>query len=275
MIFKRPTANQVFAITAAPAWPNIVFETDASGPHTWTWTLVWGVFTRTGKVTTTGNTWDAQSAITNLGGTLTVRAEANKVVATLVVLIRGTNPTEREVTNYLATKPNAAGFDKILAQESRFQHFTAKREPIKSFDNGFGMCQLTTPMPSFEQVWNWKSNVDGGLALFAQKRAGAIGYLGQSNRSFTADQVKFETVCRWNGGSYHEWDATAAKWVRKSTLLCDAKTGNIGWDLSDPQNAGKTEAELDKRDSASYSKPPGAGAHWKYLGVCYADHVLR
>ena len=72
MIFKRPTTNQVFAITAAPAWPNIVFETDASGPHTWTWTIAWGAFTRTGKVTTTGNTWDAQSAISNLGGTLTV-----------------------------------------------------------------------------------------------------------------------------------------------------------------------------------------------------------
>ena len=137
------------------------------------------------------------------------------------------------------------------------------------------MCQLTTPAPSFEQVWNWRLNIDGGLTLFGQKRTAAIGYLGQSNRTYTADQLKYETVCRWNGGSYHEWDTKAAKWIRKATSLCDSQTGNIGWDMTDPQNNGKTEADLHKRDSGSYSKTPGAGAHWKYTGVCYADHVLR
>jgi hypothetical protein len=135
------------------------------------------------------------------------------------------------------------------------------------------MCQLTTPAPTFEQVWNWKLNVDGALSLFAQKRLAAIAYLSQGNRSYTNDQLKYETVCRWNGGAYHEWDAKAG-WVRKSNILCDSATGNIGWDMNDSANSGKSEAELRKRDHGSYSKPPASGAHWMYSGVCYADKVL-
>ena len=68
-------------------------------------------------------------------------------------------------------QPNLrAGFDKIIDHEAKFKHFNAQNEPIKSFDDSYGMCQLTTPTPSFEQIWNWKNNVDGGLALFASSR---------------------------------------------------------------------------------------------------------
>jgi hypothetical protein len=181
--------------------------------------------------------------------------------------------SERERVTYLSTRRQRR-FDKLVEHESKCRHFNAQNEPIKSFDNGFGMCQLTTPAPTFEQVWNWKMNVDGGLALFAQKRSAAVAYLGQSNRTFTSDQVKYEAVCRWNGGAYHVWDAQAGKWVRNPNVLCDSKTGNIGWDMTDAANKGKTEEELHKRDGGSYSGAPGAGAHWKYFGVCYADRIL-
>jgi hypothetical protein len=274
MKFVKPRLNETFTITSAPEWPGILFETDAAGAHTWYWTIAWGTFQQSGKETTTGNTWDAKPVITNYGGTLTVRAEANKAMATCTVKIKGTNPSASEVTQYLTNKANSAGFDKIIEHESKFKHFNASNEPVKSFDNGYGMCQLTTPAPTFDQVWNWKRNIDGGLKLFDQKRAAAIAYLSQGGRTYTGEQLKYEAVCRWNGGSYHEWDAKAGRWVRKSDILCDSKTGNIGWDMNDPENSGKAEAELHKRDSGSYAKPPGAGAHWKYSGVCYADRVL-
>jgi hypothetical protein len=57
--------------------------------------------------------------------------------------------------------------------------------------------------------------------------------------------------------------------------LVRLQTGNIGWDMTRAANVGKTEVELHKRDSGSYSRPPGAGANWRHYGVCYADHVLR
>jgi hypothetical protein len=274
MNFTKPTFNQVFTITSAPGWPSIDFETNASGTHTWEWSIEWDTFTKSGKNSTPANQWDAKDVLTNYGGTLTVRAWANNAMAIITVRIKGENPSSFEVTQYLATKPNAGGFDKIIEHESKFLHFNSSSEPVKSFDDGYGICQLTTPAPTFDQVWNWKLNVDGGLKLFDQKRSAAIAYLSQSGRTYTNDQLKYETVCRWNGGSYHEWDSKAGKWVRKLNILCDSKTGNIGWDMNDVQNKGKTEKELHKRDSGSYSSPPEPGAHWMYSGVCYADSIL-
>jgi len=272
--FKKPAATDAFTITSAPAWPNVAFETDATGAHTWAWSIQWGSFKQSGTANTAGNTWDAQSVITNFGGTLTVTATAGKDSATISVKIKGTNPSGTEVNTYLGTKQNAEGFDKLLEHESHYRNFNAQGEPVKSFDNGYGMCQLTTPTPSFSQVWNWKQNIDGGLALFASKRSDAVTYLSQSGRTYTTDQLSHEAVCRWNGGSYHVWDDKAKAWARNSNILCDSKTGNIGWDMTDAENKGKTEADLHKRDSGSYSKPPQAGAHWKYSGVCYADAIL-
>ncbi|MEO8595989.1 MAG: hypothetical protein ABI759_21890 [Candidatus Solibacter sp.] len=274
MKFTAPNAGDRFTITSAAVWPSIAFQTDASGPHDWTWTIQWGTFKKSGTAQTTGNSWNPVVAVAHLGGELTVTATAGAETASIAIRISGTNPSAAEVAAYLATKPNAEGFDKILQHESKFRNFNSGGEPVKSFDNGYGMCQLTTPAPAYEQVWNWKLNIDGGLALFAAKQAVATKYLSQSNRVFTQDQLKYEAVCRWNGGSYHVWDAANAAWVRNPGILCDAATGNIGWDMTDPQNTGKTAAELHKRDSGLYSRPPAAGAHWKYSGVCYADAIL-
>jgi hypothetical protein len=274
MRITSPIANASFTITSGPDWPSIVFQTDGTDAHVWNWDISWGAFKKSGNVTTQSNSWDATSVVTNYGGTLTVRVQANNQIDIVMVKIKGTNPSGVEVQQFLSAEPNSDGFDKILQQESGWRHFNPSGEPIKSFDNGYGMCQLTTPPPTFEQVWNWKLNVRGGLKLFADKRTAAIAYLSQNNRSYSNDQLKYETVSRWNGGSYHEWDETAGKWVRHPNILCDSATGNIGWDMNDEQNSGKTEAELHSRDKASYHGAPPAGSHWKYSGVCYADKVL-
>ncbi|MBV9782431.1 MAG: hypothetical protein JO264_01290 [Acidisphaera sp.] len=270
-----PAANAVFQIATAPSWPAIPFRTDGSGAHAWQWRISWGNFSRSGNATTTGNQWDAGPVVTNLGGALTVTAKASAgVSAPLTVRISGANPSAQEVTNHLNTRPNSNGFDAILQHETQKRHFGNNGEPIKSFDNGFGMAQLTNPVPSYEQVWNWKSNVEGGLSLFAQKVAAARAYLTQSGRSFTDSQLQYEAVSRWNGGSYHAWDDKAQAWVRNPNVLCDTATGNIGWEMTDPANQGKTEAQLHARDGASYHGSPSAGTHWRYFGVCYADRVL-
>lgn len=274
MKFVSPKPNQTFTIDATPEWPSIAFETDATGAHSWSWTIAWRTYKRSGNATTPGNKWEPGAALTSLGGALTVRAQAGAASATVTVILKGTNPSLSGVSSYLSTKANGAGFDKLLEHETKCKHFNAQGEPIRSFDGGYGMCQLTTPAPSFEQVWNWKTNVDGGLALFAQKRGAAIAYLSQSGRTYTSDQVTYESVCRWNGGAYHVWDAKAGAWARNPNVLCDSKTGNIGWDMTDAENKGKSETDLRKRDSGAYSGGPGAGAHWKYFGVCYADRIL-
>lgn len=270
----RPARKAQFTIDHSPEWPTIEFETDGKGPHVWRWTISWGHYTRSGRAETDGPVWDATEAVTDLGGTLVVRARAGTKTASASVTIVGENPGEGEVEDYITAQPDSEGFEKIVVHESKGRHFDKKGNPKKSFDNGYGLCQLTTPPPKYEQVWNWKQNIDAGLKLFAQKRATALAYLSQDKRSYTTDQLKYETVCRWNGGSYHVWDAKASAWVRKPDILCDSKTGNIGWDMTDANNKGKTEAELHKRDAGSYSAPPDDDAHWKYSGVCYADAIL-
>lgn len=272
MKFITPVADEKFSISEAPKWPKMLFKTDAKGPHTWHWNMSWRDFEKNGVASTHGNEWDAAVAVVNLGGKLSVRAQAGKSTATIAVELQGSNPTQYEVTKFLEKEPNANGFGKILAKESKFEHFSYG-QPIKSFDNGFGMCQLTTPRPQYIQVWNWKLNVQGGLALYAQKKKEAITYLSQDKRTYTDDQLLRETVSRWNGGSYHEWKND--KWQRKDNVLCDSLTGNIGWDMSDKENRGKTESKLRDRDKAGYSKAPTSKSHWMYSGVCYADQLLR
>lgn len=273
MKFTKPQMLQSFLISSAPQWPTITFQTDQKGAHKWSWTIKWRNFVKSGTSTTPGNSWDAKDEITNLGGALTVRADCNNSSAQITVAISGQNPSTAEVKSYLSGYSGSAGFEKIIGQESKFKHFNSSQEPIRSFDNGYGMCQLTNPPPSLEQCWNWKLNITAGLALFNAKRTSAIVYLSQKNRSYTSEQLLYETVSRWNGGSYHEWDDGSGQWIRHPNILCDSRTGNIGWDMTDGQNQGKTEDQLHKRDSGGYSKH-AKDAHWKYFGPCYADHVL-
>ncbi|WP_442680271.1 hypothetical protein ACSBM8_03485 [Sphingomonas sp. ASY06-1R] len=278
MKFVTPAAKASFTIAADGTPPTIAFQTDAAGPHSWEWTITWKTFSKKGKVETPDNKLDGATFLQDLGGTLevhaTVPAAAGKPaeVATVKVTIIGTNPTVHDVTVYLATKADSAGFSAILQHESRGRNFNDAGEPIKSYDNGYGMCQLTTPKPTMEQVWSWKRNVDGGLKLFATKVTDARNYLSQSGRTFTDDQLQREAVCRWNGGAYHTWDGKA--WVRNPDILCDSATGNNGWDMTKDENTGKTEAELHKRDKDEYKRGHKKGDLWKPSGVCYADAIL-
>ncbi len=274
MKIMSPSAGANLVIGQDATWPALTFQTDGVGAHIWKWSIAWRTYTKTGNLTTPGNLWNALSVLANFGGTLTVTAIAGKETASFAGKITGTNPTAQQVTTYLQTKPNSTGFDSILQHETKARHFNAQGEPVRSFDNGYGMAQLTNPAPTYEQVWNWKLNIDAGLLLFGQKRAAAVKYLSQQGRTYTDVQLEYETVSRWNGGSYHTWDEKAKAWVRNPDILCDTKTGNIGWDMTDAANKGKTEQDLRARDSTSYSSPPASGDHWDYFGVCYADRVL-
>jgi len=280
-----PAPNALFQISSEPAWPVLQFQTDAvlaeGQKLNWSWSMAWDRFSKQGTEESSTNAWNAQASlsealtggvISDIGGSLTVQVTGPGGSASITVRIRATNPSRQEVMEFLASQPNSTGFDRILDAESRMQHFNANGEPIKTFDNGYGMAQLTNPAPSYEQVWNWKLNIAAGLALFAQKQASAIQYLSQNNRTYTPDQLARETISRWNGGAYHEWNGSA--WVRRANIVCDVQTGNIGWDMNNPANAGQTAAQLRARDRGNYSRGRQQGDNWNYFGVCYADRLM-
>ncbi len=273
MRITSPAKGTEFTIAPEPAWPAMVFTTDATGPHVWRWTIRWRHFSKSGRVTTEGAEWDAATVVTDLGGTLTVKAVAGGKQASSVVKLIGSNPSDAQVLAYLQDKDDGDVMGKLIHHESKFKQFRDNGDPVRSFDNGYGLCQVTNPPPKFEQLFNWQRNVDARLKLYATKRAAAVAHLSANDRTYTSSQLAYETVCRWNGGHYHVWSASSGAWVRRPDVLCDTQTGNIGWDTDKPENAGKTEAELRKRDSGGYNAP-GGDKSWKYFGVCYADRVL-
>ncbi len=274
-----PLLHDKFYISPDAVWPSLTFQTDAEvsaqAEITWNWLIEWGCFSSRGQAQTSSPCWEAHPVITNLGGLLTVEATQSGDSGgscSVQVHILGTQPQPRDVERYVAAQKDCTGFEKILMHETRMKHFDASGFPVKSFDGGYGMAQLTNPVPKYDLVWNWKLNVDAALKLFSQKRAEAIAYLSRKG-NHTERQLLYETVSRWNGGSYHLWDAQHG-WIRKPAILCDSQTGNIGWNMTELQNIGKTEEELHHRDSGCYSRPPRPGDPWGYFGVCYADSVL-
>jgi len=273
MRITKPARDTVLTIAATPAWPSLVFETDASGPHVWRWTVGWRHFRKSGRATTDGPVWDAADAIQDRGGLVYVRATAGARQASAAVRLIGSNPGEGQVKAYLDDKDSGDVLLKIVGQESRFRQFRPRGEPVRSFDDGYGLCQITTPKPSFAEVFNWQRNLDAGVRLYAVKRAKAIELLSREKRSYTADQLLHETVSLWNGGTYHAWDAKAGAWARRTDVMCDTDTGNIGWNMKKTDNAGKSEDDLHDRDSGGYNAHT-KDSLWGYFGVCYADHVL-
>jgi hypothetical protein len=297
LTWLSPAESAVFKITQDATLPDIIFEfcTQVVGLFTWSWTIEWEAiasglkerarkgnvlqrFNDSGSFVSGSRTWTVSFSEKVLGGTLTVAVSINDKILTRTVVIKGQNPTEQDIAIYVASLEDMTGFEKLLEQESHSRHFIAfDGEPIVSFDKGYGITQMTNPAPDYEQVWNWKANILAGSSVYKDKVRIAKKYLGQAGRSYTDDQLKHEVFSRWNGGSYHEWDALSGSWVRKKNILCDANTGNIGWSLDNELNQDKTPAQLRERDKDTYSKGSKGQSDehpWQYQGVCYADHVL-
>lgn len=265
------TMTHNLAISASGEPPSLTLEAAGTGTFYWDWEIVWREFSRRGGLCSTSNKFDLQSMIRSLGGDLVVRCRTQTQNFEFRSPIYGINPSWNDVKNYINSQGASDGFADIVWHESKGVHFRQNGQPISSFDGGYGLAQLTKPRPSFEEIWSWKLNIDAGLRLFKEKRVEAEKYLG-SKGNYTPNQLKYETVCRWNGGKYHIW--SDGKWVRNPNILCDGKTGNIGWNMADPDNAGKSEMQLRLRDKGSYSRGRKNTDEWSYFGICYADAIL-
>ncbi|WP_419809602.1 hypothetical protein [Sphingomonas sp.] len=271
MRIVSPTPNQVFTISSDTTAPVI-----ESGGAQRRWTLRWRTYTKQGIGSSTGNWVSMQPLLAGLGGTLTITGTAAGKSAAVTVKIVGANPSLQELRDFTRPLPQGPDLLLILEHETHGRHFNTGRvhngEPIVSFDGGYGISQLTTPRPTYEQCWSWKENVRGGIALFATKRADAIAFLSRGGRTYTPDQLRRETICRWNGGRYHEWNGTA--WQRPANIVCAPGTGNIGWNTNLAANQDQTVTQLQDRDRDDYRLPHDDGDNWNYYGVCYVDSLL-
>jgi outer membrane protein OmpA-like peptidoglycan-associated protein len=118
------------------------------------------------------------------GGELTLIARANVNGQTIEtrkagIQIVGTNPQRADIQNAL---PHDT-LRRIAMQESGQRQFDAAPNggtgcPLFSRDRlgGVGIFQITNPPPSDDEIWDWRSNIARGIAIFQQKLAAARGY---------------------------------------------------------------------------------------------------
>jgi len=161
-------------------------------------------------------------------------------LASARIHILGDNPTNQAIHNYISRRaapgnwPTDSGHDyhtvlrQIISQESGIQQFAGNGVPLWSQDNlrGVGLFQITNPAPTAEQTWDWRRNVDAGIALFREKIAIARNRLNALfNRvrqealtlnaqaaPITGEMIALEAIRAFNGlnngnGVMDEWRA--------------------------------------------------------------------
>lgn len=141
------------------------------------------------------------------GGRMELRTQLGTAVLTNVFHIRGENPSDAEVEDLLADAPWYAL--PIVQQECGYTPERGYRQfnttgtlgtniqgvatndykccPNRSSDtNGWGLMQLTNPRPTAQQLWDWRANVQGGLAVLTNKQAMSSDYFAAVQRMYPA-----------------------------------------------------------------------------------------
>jgi hypothetical protein len=235
-----------------------------------------------GKFSQDGKSWDSKAIGHVVGGKLSVTVEAGWQKFKRTVQVLGKSPGKEKIDAYIKQKVNGgsnssvrdngqdrataiATMGKILQQESNYKHFLdLDSEPIVAFDKGYGLSQLTSDNPTYEQVWNWKAHVDEALRRMVAFRAASVVHFNKHS-AWHQDDAMLETnsISLWNGGHYYVPDVATKKWVRNPQMLCVPNQGNVGFKLPNNEIGKKTVKEL----QAEKRKPA-------YTGVCYADTIL-
>lgn len=285
-----PESCQVFYIDEDAKFPEIIFEikTDAPGPYEWEWAITWtaeackqsdgksrfaakkkAVFSKNGNFKSEEKKWKADLAEV-LGGNLIVKVKSGSIVFVRKIVVLGKNPSREKVISEIDLYPdknNGNLAKKIFTQESRYRQYYSDNAPLVSFDNGYGLGQLTNPTPSYEQIWNWKSHVSEVVKKrIPSARTTAKNYLDK-HPGYTQEQCDLETLAAYNGipkkQRYHNWSETDKKWVVNENIICDPDQSNKGWMMTEEENKDKKLPDL---KSNKKSKPI-------YTGRCYAEHI--
>jgi len=285
-----PASCETFYIDEESKFPEILFKikTDDPGPFLWEWEMRWtpeacrqkeGLQRFKAKNNTTlskkhsfiseEKQWKCEVG-SIIGGELLVKVKTEAKVFIRKTTILGKNPSKDRINLEIdkgQNKEDAALIKKIFNQESRYRHFYSDGLPLTSFDNGYGLGQLTNPIPTYEQIWNWKEHVKEMLdKRISIARKTAKNYLDK-HPGYSQNELDLETLAAYNGipkkQRYHVWNEKEKKWQVNDNVICDPEQSNKGWIMTESQNTGKTLEELKKDNKTSPI----------YTGRCYAEHI--
>jgi hypothetical protein len=132
--------------------------------------------------------------------------------------ILGANPTTQIVKMGLSLEEQVVVF---MESFPKWRHFRDDGLPIFGPPHGYGLMQLDNPRATDEQVWNWRANRAGGVALLNEKhrealafpqrmrakaRSGDLPPAFQNATDFESEEQRLkETYQRYNGGTYWQW----------------------------------------------------------------------
>ncbi|GBE54830.1 MAG TPA: hypothetical protein ENG83_02095 [Nitrospirae bacterium] len=170
------------------------------------------------------------------------------------------NPDADQTTPTIRSQVGYGKFFRVIAYiEARHRHFypSIYGEPNGAIyprenelgDGGFGVMQLTDPIPTYEQIWNYKLNIDAGVELIRSKLEQARGYpefvrtIGCTTppqgdtyfcrpiqkkypdaTDFNSYELRMDTYSLYNS-DWHYW-----KWI-----VIDEKRGIKGWQSRHPK----------------------------------------
>jgi hypothetical protein len=86
--------------------------------------------------------------------------------------------------------------ERLLRHESGLQQFRPVQYPYFSRDNlgRVGICQITNPRPTDDQVWSWKENLKRGLQLYKEKENVAKSYPRRVRERATFNSERDELI---------------------------------------------------------------------------------
>jgi hypothetical protein len=122
--------------------------------------------------------WDVDFGDKIRGGKATLYCDYGTTKDTIIFYIRGTNPTEQSVKDYINTQNyDVWFFTRMIRQESNYRQFNPGTNygtgwndsqgcPNFGPPHGWGLMQLDLldggQRPTAQQLWSWKANVDRG-----------------------------------------------------------------------------------------------------------------
>jgi len=88
-----------------------------------------------------------------------------------------------------------------------------------SSDGGFGLMQLTNPKPTYEQIWNWKENINDAILRIKGKLTIARAHLNKYRDAVKDEDVprflRMDTYQLYNGGYYWKWNRYKKRWIKR------------------------------------------------------------
>ncbi|MCK9905081.1 hypothetical protein MXD63_34340 [Frankia sp. Cpl3] len=242
LVIDQPTAGSTLLIDATPAMPVINCRARISGVNPdptaltdFSWDIVISETPRQGSClsaqvvcsnqetgNSTGGSWTPALGFIQGGEArikVSVTVNGRRLAAEVSVHVRGTNPTPATIT--AACGGPGSDADQVACHESSRRQFWTDGLPLRGSGGDVGIMQLCNPAATCEQRWNWSANVTRGVALLQTKRAEATVYLNRhapggnypnDGHLTDAEVLQRETLQRYNGGRYWQWDSSGNVW---------------------------------------------------------------